>query len=165
MADPLSLEDRYAIRELYARYAWAMDSGDLDAFEENFAPGALLSDRFGVGQTDLRAWERTFLEDAAFPGSQHFYSQFVIEGDRDRAYVRAYVTRLYQVPGTRTSEVIWQGYYTDECVRRHHRWLIAVKRIHQAPELLGRRMNDRDDLHARGQRTSTDVHDLGRGRR
>jgi hypothetical protein len=142
-----------------------MDSGDLDAFVENFAPGAVLSDRFGQAQDDLRAWEEVFLQDAAFPGSQHFYSQFVIDGSSERASVRAYVARLYQVPGTRSSAVIWQGYYTDTCVKIDGRWLIEVKRIHQAPELRGQVLAELDQLQNSRFTAPRQVYDMGQGRR
>ena len=40
---PLSIEDRVEITELYARQAWAMDTGDIDAYVAVFAPDGVLN--------------------------------------------------------------------------------------------------------------------------
>lgn len=49
MAAPLSADDRLAIIELMAKYAWAIDTGDVEAYVACFTPDALLSMR-GVTQ-------------------------------------------------------------------------------------------------------------------
>jgi hypothetical protein len=136
MATSLTVEDRLLIRELYARYVWAMDSGDLDAFVACYAPGG----RIDVGRPastpeGIRSWLAEFLRDSAFPGSQHHYNQFVMDGDGARCQVRAYWARLYRLPGTTGSQIIAQGYYTDTVVKVDGRWRFLVKRSHPAHEL------------------------------
>ena len=72
-AVPLSAEDRLDIMDLYARYAWAMDSGDTEGFLDVFLPDAtLFMSRTATGHAELRAWHERFLKDSGFPGSQHF---------------------------------------------------------------------------------------------
>jgi len=137
---PLTVEDRLLIRELYARYVWAMDTGDLDAFAVCYAPGG----RLDVGRPAdtpeaLKEWLAEFLKDSAFPGSQHHYNQFVMDGDTSRCDVRAYWARLYRLPGTTGSQIIAQGYYTDTVVKVEGGWRFLVKRSHAAHELRERK--------------------------
>lgn len=136
----LATEDRLDIMDLYARYAWAMDSADADTFVECYVPGGQLLDSHGVteGEEPLRAWLALFLGDSAFPGSQHFYTQWRMQADGpDAATCNVYVVRMYQVPRTRHSQPIWQGYYTDDVRKVDGRWGFWRKRIHQAWELFG----------------------------
>ena len=133
---PLTVEDRVLIRELYARYVWAMDSGDLDAFVACYTPGGRLDvGRPAASPAELRAWAENFLRDSGFPGSQHHYNQFVMDGDAESCQVRAYWARLYRLPGTTGSQIIAQGYYTDTVVKVDGRWLFLLKRSHPAHEL------------------------------
>jgi hypothetical protein len=130
----LSAEDRLDLMELYARYAWAMDSGDLEAFEKTVTPEVKL---FGKGQNfeglaAVRAWEEGFLRDPGFPGTQHFYTNFIMRGDGETAEVRAYVARLYGMPGTSNCQLLWLGYYIDTCVKRNGMWFIHIKCPHAA---------------------------------
>jgi len=136
-AVPLSAEDRLDIMDLYARYAWAMDSGDTEAFLDVFLPDAtLFMSRKATGHAELRAWHERFLRDSGFPGSQHFATQFrLIEGEGNRVRTRVYVARLYRLPGTTHSTVICQGYYTDTCVKVDGRWFYELKNAHEASQL------------------------------
>lgn len=134
----LTAEDRFMIMDLYARYAWSMDSGDLDAFVDCFAPDAELN--WGGpparGREAIRRTEESFLEDSGFPGAQHFALQFrFIDGDTSGARVRAYVARLHRIPGTTNSQIIWQGFYTDTVVKLDGRWYYKIKKAHTAEEL------------------------------
>lgn len=133
----LSAEDRLDIMDLYARYAWAMDSGDTEAFLDVFLPDATLyMARSATGHAELRQWHATFLKDSGFPGSQHFATQFrFVEVDGDQVKMRVYVARLYRLPGTTHSSVIWQGYYTDTVVKVDGRWYYALKNAHEASQL------------------------------
>lgn len=135
---PLTAEDRLMIMDLYARYAWSMDSGDLDGFVDCFVPDATLD--WGTplqGHNAIRHAEEGFLaNDSAFPGAQHFATQFrIVEGNDQRAVTWAYVARMHRIPGTTNSTVIWQGYYTDICVKVDGRWYYELKKAHTAEEL------------------------------
>jgi uncharacterized protein (TIGR02246 family) len=123
----LPAEDRLAIMELYARHAWAMDSGDTDAFVDVFAPDAVA---YGDnrGHDELRAWHQKFLGDYGFPGSQHFVTQFrFLEGDDSRHAVQAYVVRFHRIPGTTSNQVLYQGFYHDVVAKIDGRWKFASK--------------------------------------
>ena len=136
-AQQLSAEDRLDIMDLYARYAWAMDSGDTEAFLDVFLPDATLyMSRSATGHAELRRWHERFLKDSGFPGSQHFATQFrFVEVEGNRVKTRVYVARLYRLPGTTHSSVIWQGYYTDTCVKVDGRWYYELKNAHEASQL------------------------------
>jgi ketosteroid isomerase-like protein len=153
----LSADDRLDIMDLYARYAWAMDGGDTEAFLDVFLPDATLyMARSATGHAALRTWHETFLKDSAFPGSQHFATQFrVVEVDGDQVKMRVYVARLYRLPGTTHSSVVWQGYYTDTVVKVDGRWYYALKNAHEASQLR------RQEFEATPYPVATRFYDLG----
>ena len=134
---PLTVEDRLLIMELLARYCWAEDSGDMEAFLECFLPDAeLYMSHRAKGHDELRRWLERFSKDSAFPGSQHFASQFrITEGTSERATYRAYVARLHRIPGTTNSQIVWQGYYTDTVVKVGGKWFYELKNAHEASQL------------------------------
>jgi len=125
---PLSTEDRLDILDLYARQAWALDTGDVDAYVDVFAPDAVLdlADKH-QGADAIRALAETFwARDVGVTGSQHHIDQVVLEGDGQRASVRAYVTRTYRMSGRGRNNIlpIWQGFYSDSLVKLDGRWRI-----------------------------------------
>jgi uncharacterized protein (TIGR02246 family) len=134
----LSAEDRLDIMDLYARYAWAMDSGDTEGFLDVFRPDAtLFMSRQATGHEALRQWHETFLKDSAFPGAQHMATQFrIMKVEEPRVWTRVYVARLYRLPLTTHSEVVWQGYYSDTCIKVDGRWYYELKNAHEASQLM-----------------------------
>jgi hypothetical protein len=133
----LSADDRFEIMELYSRYAWSMDSGDIEEFEKTVTPDCVLRyvGRDIVGREEVRQWEKSFLKDPGFPGTQHFYCNFIISGTNTEANVRAYVARMYRMPRTSLCQVLWLGYYIDTCVKRDGAWYIHVKAPHPSESL------------------------------
>jgi hypothetical protein len=96
-----SVEDTLAIHDLYARYSWALDTGDTDAYVQLYAPDAVVLEtrpegvREAHGHDGGRDLVLRFHDDPAFPGRQHRTSQLVIlpdpEDRPDRWLIRAYV--------------------------------------------------------------------------
>jgi hypothetical protein len=159
---PLTAEDRFAILELYARYAWAMDSGNVDAYVSLFRPDCILD--LGSrhhGQEGVREWHTNFLKDSGFPGSQHFASQWIMEGNTEKAQTRAYVARLHRLPDTTSSQILWQGYYTDTVVKVDGRWQFQIKKSHWAEDL---RRQDIGQGEYPGEHWTTHFYDLGPAR-
>src|SRR5437016_14685290 len=113
---PLSTQDRLDILDLYARQAWALDTGDVEAYVASFADDALLDlAQQHRGHQAIRRFAEDFrAKDVGVPGSQHHIDQVVMDGDADRCSVRAYVIRTYRMPGRGRNNtlIIWQGYYT-----------------------------------------------------
>ena len=126
-------EDRLDIMELYARHAWAMDSGDLDGFLDVFTPDG--SAYGNVGREAITDFLARFLPDSAFPGSQHFAYQWrFLEGDATRRHVRSYVMRLGQLPGTSDAQIIWVLLYDDLAEKcADGRWRFARKAPYEHP--------------------------------
>ena len=100
MAQP-SLEDRAAIGDLFARYMWALDGGDVEGLVTCFTEdGALQSPAVGEyrGHAAIRAFATRFAEYRR-RGAQlrHVISNLLIEteGDRGRAqcYLAVFETR------------------------------------------------------------------------
>jgi len=48
------VEDELAIRELYARYSWALDTGDTDGYVALFAPDAEATEETATGELEVR---------------------------------------------------------------------------------------------------------------
>jgi hypothetical protein len=133
----LTADDRFEIMDLYSRYAWSMDSGSLEDFANTVTEDARLIyiGKDFVGRDEVRKWEEGFLKDPGFPGTQHFYCNFIMTGTNTEANVRAYVARLYRMPRTSLCQMLWLGYYTDTCVKRNAAWYIHVKAPHPAESM------------------------------
>ena len=125
---PLSTQDRLDILDLYARQAWALDTGDVDGYVDVFAPDAVLDlANKHQGHAAIRRFAEAFwANDVGVMGSQHHVDQVVLEGDGERATARAYVTRTYRMSGRGRNNIlpIWQGYYADTLVKVDGRWRI-----------------------------------------
>lgn len=94
MAQP-SIEDRFAISDLFTRYTCALDAGDVDTLVDCFTEdGALVSPAVGAhaGRAAIRAFAERFARFRA-NGSQlrHVISNLVIQVDGDRAHATCYL--------------------------------------------------------------------------
>src|SRR6478736_9966702 len=83
-----SVEDQLAIHALYARYSWALDTGDTDGYVALFTEDAEATEetRDGhlevrKGRDEIRKLVLKFHERPDFPGHQHQMAQFVLEHD------------------------------------------------------------------------------------
>ena len=125
----LSVEDRLDIQELFARYAWALNTGDADGVVACFADDGYLEHqpegRF-AGPDRIREllsilW---YTRPGWFVGRQHLANHFVISrlGD-DRAHVKAYFSILQHSVDFRTTFVFGLGAWNNVCVRRDGDWL------------------------------------------
>ena len=143
---PLTVDDRLDIMDLAARYAWAMDGGEPDAFAAVFVEDAIHDPGQGryIGRDAIRGMEAYFPNDAAFPGTKHLVTQFIIEGNTERASVRMYVARFTSVPGTSSVEIAWFGYYTDTVVKADGLWYFEQKKAHHPDELMLRQFGQEE---------------------
>jgi hypothetical protein len=134
MPDALSTQDRLDIQQLIARYAWALDTGDVDAFVRCFTGDGEL--RWDAFDTPLR-WSgagelRYFIEglrslpDSA--GRQHHVSNLLVEPVGDGARARAFVmVTLRRADGSLAAHVA--GYYEDELAVEAGEWRIRRRTI------------------------------------
>jgi ketosteroid isomerase-like protein len=138
----LSPADYEDIRQLHARYSFALDAGDLDAFEACFAPDATfvetglpagLPERTSMrGRPELRAFLRQFF--AAGRGHlRHWSSPPVIDGDGDNATGQAFLMVLR--PGSApVAGVILTGLYRDAYRKVDGRWCFAERIFSADPQ-------------------------------
>ena len=133
MPQPLTAEDRLDIQDLYARYAWALDTGDIEELVNSFLPEGALETSSGdrmEGRDKIRAWGNARFAAPHAAGSQHAACHLLIEGDGETCKVKAYwATLTYdQVDETKRS-VGGIGYYRDTCAKRDGRWLFKERII------------------------------------
>ena len=134
MAAPLSAADQLAIREVIARYAWALDTGDVEGFVACFGrDGVLVWDAFETpdrweGEAALRHFAAFFRDLPTSAGRQHHVSNIMITpcegGARSWAYV---AVALRQGDGPHLLNVM--GYYEDLFRREDGQWRLAERII------------------------------------
>lgn len=134
MSAPLPVEDQLAIRDVIARYAWALDTGDVDGFVACFCPdGALVWDVFATpdrweGHEALRHFASFFRDQPSSAGRQHHVSNIVIAPSGDGARARSYAAvALRQGDGPHLLSVM--GYYEDQFRRDNGEWRLAERVI------------------------------------
>jgi hypothetical protein len=125
VAEPL-LEDRIGIEDLFSRYMWAIDGGDVEGLVACFTEtGALESPAVGryAGRDAVRSFAQRFSRFRA-NGSQmrHVVSNLLVEQDgegtaRARCYLVVFLTR------DGSSRLLGPGQYDCELRKVAGRWL------------------------------------------
>jgi hypothetical protein len=132
-------EDRLAIFELYARYSWALDTGDTDGYVDLFTEDAEATEESSEGtlevlkgKDDIRHLVLKFHNREGFPGHQHQMGQFVFEADPqgrpDHWLVRSYAWATINHP-PEPPHLHWCGHVRDVVAKVDGRWLIRSKDI------------------------------------
>jgi hypothetical protein len=132
------VEDRLLIHELYARYSWALDTRDTEAYVRLFLPDAVVIENAAAGRVSvqghdaIRTFVRRFHDDPAFPGRQHRTSQILIspdpDGREDHRLVRSYVTTTQSHPGSPPT-LYWCGWCEDIVAKVDGEWFLAQREI------------------------------------
>lgn len=129
MSSITEIEDRIAIRELMARYNFAIDFGDIEAYLACFTEEGGFSNIYGSskGQIALRRYisERT-AERQELP-LRHMATNIIIEVKGDRASAKCYLL-LLQV----TSEglkLLTTGAYKDELQKIGGAWRFSHRKV------------------------------------
>ena len=131
-----SVEDELAIRELYARYCWALDTGDTEGYVALFTEDAEASEETASGELEIRKGREEirklvlkFHERPDFPGHQHQMAQLVFEpAGRDRWTVRSYAWATINRP-PEPPHLHWCGHIRDVVTKVGGEWQIATKDI------------------------------------
>lgn len=134
MSTALTLEDRLAIQDLMADYAWALDTGDVEKLLACFTPDARMVEEVfedpdvWEGHEGIRRLAEHYRNASGFPGRQHHTSQLQVEGDGDEARARsfAFVTECHGEP---PYLLRFCGYYQDQLTRQSGRWLFRERII------------------------------------
>jgi uncharacterized protein (TIGR02246 family) len=128
--------DELAIRELYARYCWALDTGDTDGYVDLFTEDAEATEEAASGDLEVRKGKEEirklvlkFHQRPDFPGHQHQMAQLVFEPDGpDRWIVRSYAWATISRPPAHPY-LHWCGHIRDVVARVDGEWKIAAKAI------------------------------------
>ena len=124
----LSVEDRLDIQELFARYAWAIDTGDIDAVLACFAEDGYL-DHLWQGKLQGAAAIRRAFEELWYNrpswwiGRQHLANHFLITREGEGARVKAFFSILQYNVDYRTNFVFGIGTWDNFCVKRNGQWV------------------------------------------
>ncbi len=134
MAGSLSVADQLAIREVIARYAWALDTGDVEGFVACFCrDGVLLWDAFEEpqrweGHAALRHFATFFRDQPTSAGRQHHVTNTVVTACNGGARSRSYAAvALRQGDGPHLLHVM--GYYEDLFRVEEGEWRLAERVI------------------------------------
>jgi uncharacterized protein (TIGR02246 family) len=130
------VEEELAIRELYARYCWALDTGDTDGYCALFTRDAEATEETASGELEVRKGRDEirklvlkFHERPDFPGHQHQMAQLVFEPDGpERWIVRSYAWATINRPPAHPY-LHWCGHIRDVVAKEDGEWKIAAKAI------------------------------------
>ena len=125
------MEDRLAIADLFARYMWAIDTGDVDALVSCFTEdGTLQSPALGrsSGRDEIRAFAQRFAEYRR-RGSQlrHVISNLLVEMDGPRASARCYLLVYLTRDGQR--RLLGPGRYDCSLRKEEGAWRFADRLV------------------------------------
>jgi len=134
-----SVEDELAIHALYARYSWALDTGDTDGYVALFTEDAEATEETASGELEVRKGRDEirklvlkFHERPDFPGHQHQMAQFLFEADpqgrADHWVVRSYAWATINHPPA-PPHLHWCGHVRDVVARVNGAWRIRAKSI------------------------------------
>lgn len=142
-------QDRAEIENLQARYMFALDWQDGEAYAATFAEDGALDWARGIvkGRDAIRSEMATFRA-TMFGGGvpavsgppvrlRHFISNLVLKIDGERASGRAYWFEVKNDGPERSVRIIGYGHYDDELVRVNGEWLFKSRRINNV-QLPGR---------------------------
>ena len=128
---PSSIEDRFAINDLFVRYVTALDAGDVDTIVGCFTEdGALESPVVGkyAGHAGIRAFSERF---AMLPrrGIQlrHVISNLAVTVDGDIARATCYLTNIVTIDGK--SQLMPPGRYECDLRRVDGAWLFSNRLV------------------------------------
>jgi hypothetical protein len=135
----LSAADRVAIHELIARFNWAADTGDAEAWAATFTPeGAFdgfigrLEGRTAIASYLARLWSLNTDPDwASARGSQHWTSNLVLEGTGEEAVGRSHLLMI--TPAVAGPRLIVIGHYADRFRKVGGKWLFEERRLRRWP--------------------------------
>jgi len=134
-----STEDRLEIYELYARYSWALDTGDTEGYLDLFTDDAEATEEIPSGglevrkgRDEIRKLILKFHDRKDFPGHQHQMAQFVFESDPkgrpDHWVVRSYAWATINHP-PEPPHLHWCGHVRDVVAKVDGVWKIRSKDI------------------------------------
>ncbi len=143
----LSIEDRLAIQDLYARYCANLDCGDWEAWSRCFTEDGVFTGFQEVrGRAAIADYGRMRCEErprSPWKLSQHWNNNLVVEGDGHRARALCYIVTIGTLKDGGGSQLKVQGSYDDELEKQNGQWLFR-RRTTRFDELTPERMPIRE---------------------
>jgi type II secretory pathway pseudopilin PulG len=136
-------EDRAMIEDLQARYLFALDFRDAEAYASTFSNDGVLD--FGAGEIRGRDAIRNFIVESRKnaeaqaakdtsglrpAAGRHNITNIVIKINGDKAIGRAYWFHMGNNNPKRTATLNSFGHYEDEMVKVDGRWLFSKRKIY-----------------------------------
>jgi uncharacterized protein (TIGR02246 family) len=123
----LTIEDRLAIQDLYARYCATLDTGDWAAWSCCFTEDAVFAGFQEVrGRDAIAAYGRMRCEErpqGPWTCSQHWNSNLVVEGEGVHAKALCYLLTMGTAKSDGSHQLKVQGTYQDELAKVDGQWL------------------------------------------
>lgn len=133
----IAVEDELAIRELFARYYRALDTGDTEGYLDCYTADGEASEETSEGgleirkgRDEIRKLVRKFHDRPDFPGHQHLFSNLIFEpGERPGTWeVKSYAWSTINRPPEKPF-LHWCGHVRDIVAKEDGEWKIARKDI------------------------------------
>ena len=130
--------DRTEIYELYARYSWALDTGDTDGYVAMFTDGAEMTEETASGEIEIRKGHEAirmlvlkFHNRPDFPGHQHQMGQSVFHRSRGprRPLGRPQLRVGDDQPSAEPPHLHWCGHVRDVVAKVEGAWKFRAKAI------------------------------------
>ena len=124
-------EDRFAVEDLLARYAWVLDTGDYETYPSLFTPDGVVAMPNGEwrGRGAIQEFVRDLITGSSNRGNRHHNTQILFEESGDNwCRLRSYSTHIYQPEPGGLGIIRSQGWYRDLCVKVDDVWYFAERR-------------------------------------
>ena len=126
--DRVTAEDRAEITELFARYAWTGDVGDVEGYVDLFTEDGIFDGVSGYydGPDELRRWPRRCATGLARAASSTGSGTRSSRGDSERCVVTSMCFAPRRIENEHS--IVFVGYYVDTCVKVDGRLKFEVRR-------------------------------------
>lgn len=124
----LSIDDKLAIQELSNTHTKHLDAHEVDAWANCWIPDGKFIATYGTftGHDEIKEFLRNHIAAGKEEGARHVLTNYVIEGDGDRATVYALVVKL-QVE--KPPHIIATGVYNDVVVHTADGWKFESRQL------------------------------------
>lgn len=131
----ISIEDRFAILDLFAHYAWAYDQGFAEEYAECFTPDGTMETGTGIsrGRAEIREMIKIYIARRGANARQHRNDNFIFIGGGNACTVHSYWAVLEHRVTENTYHLQNMGLYVTDCVKTAEGWRIA-RRNSLAPQ-------------------------------
>jgi len=129
----LSIEDRFAIQDLYARYCACMDTGDIKGWAGSWTEdGVFDSFQYHDGRAKIEEYGWGFMQrllQKKWTNGQHWNNNLIVEGGGDTASALCYLMVIGKMRDSGEMKIVIQGWYADELEKENGQWKFKARRV------------------------------------